>query len=188
MPRAKKDTSITGNSIVAAITSIDDKDIKEAKVSKTSKTSKQVDDAVTAITPVEAKASKKTTPTTKTNTKSEVKATITEAAPKTKEALPKPNTITRLELAGEVAKAVGRMMEITNRDAEAIVSEIILSMTDALKSGDTIEIRGFGVFRQRSRRARRGRNPKTGEPVDVPNKQVVYFKMGKDLKTNFIGK
>jgi integration host factor subunit beta len=74
------------------------------------------------------------------------------------------------------------MMEITNRDAEAVVAEIIQSMIDALQEGNEIEIRGFGSFRLRSRRARRGRNPKTGESVDVPAKRVVYFKMGKDLK------
>jgi integration host factor subunit beta len=87
-----------------------------------------------------------------------------------------------MELTQEVAKAVGRMMEITNQHAEAIVAETINSMIDALTSGDKVEIRGFGSFRLRSRSARRGRNPKTGKPVDVPSKQVVYFKMGADLK------
>lgn len=128
-----------------------------------------------------------TTKTTKEAAKT-AKASTTTATTKAKAAkvapppAPKPNTITRLELAQEVAKAVGSMMEITNRDAEAVVAEIIQSMIDALQEGNEIEIRGFGSFRLRSRRARRGRNPKTGESVDVPAKRVVYFKMGKDLK------
>lgn len=121
------------------------------------------------------KAKTETSSTAKPTVKSKAKAV--EVVP-----VPKPNTITRLELAQEVAKAVGNMMEITNRDAEAIVAEIIESMIDALKEGNEIEIRGFGSFRLRSRRARRGRNPKTGDSVDVPAKRVVYFKMGKDLK------
>ena len=95
---------------------------------------------------------------------------------------PKPKTITRTELIQEVAKAVGQYMEITNRDAEAIVAEIINAMTDSLKEGNEIEIRGFGAFRIRKRQARHGRNPKTGAPVAVPSKAIVYFKIGKTLK------
>lgn len=106
----------------------------------------------------------------------------TKAYPKVKKVEPKPNTISRSELAQSVAKAVGQYMEITNRDAESIVSEIISTMVDSLKNSEEIEIRGFGSFRLRTRRARRGRNPKTGESVDVASKQIVYFKQGKDLK------
>ncbi|MBL8194770.1 MAG: integration host factor subunit beta [Blastocatellia bacterium] len=79
-------------------------------------------------------------------------------------------------------------MEITNRDAEMIVAEIINSMVDSLKTGDEIEIRGFGSFRLRQRNPRNGRNPKTGEAVTVPSKSVVYFKMGKGLKEKFVEK
>ncbi|KAF0250526.1 MAG: integration host factor subunit beta [bacterium] len=135
-----------------------------------------------------ARSTTKTTKEATKNNKAKNETPITPATTKAKAVkvapppVPKPNTITRLELAQEVAKAVGSMMEITNRDAEAIVAEIIQSMIDALQEGNEIEIRGFGSFRLRSRRARRGRNPKTGESVDVPAKRVVYFKMGKDLK------
>jgi len=135
-----------------------------------------------------ARSTTKTTKEATKNNKAKNETPATTATTKAKAAkvapppAPKPNTITRLELAQEVAKAVGSMMEITNRDAEAIVAEIIQSMIDALQEGNEIEIRGFGSFRLRSRRARRGRNPKTGESVDVPAKRVVYFKMGKDLK------
>jgi integration host factor subunit beta len=132
------------------------------------------------------KTTKEVTTTTKNNKEAaktnKAKAEVSSAKAVKAAPAPKPNTITRLELAQEVAKAVGNMMEITNRDAEAIVAEIIQSMIDSLKEGNEIEIRGFGSFRLRSRRARRGRNPKTGDSVDVPAKRVVYFKMGKDLK------
>lgn len=147
----------------------------------------------------------KTTKTTSANSKTaatkasktpevEVKAAPTKAAPAKatpakaaakkapKPVLPKPITITRLELAHEVARAVSQYMEITGQEAEAIVSEIIQAMIDSLKEGNKIEIRGFGSFRLRSRRARRGRNPKTGATVEVPSKSVVYFKLGKELK------
>lgn len=135
-----------------------------------------------------ARSTTKTTKEATKTTKAKIETPTTPATTKAKAAkvvappAPKPNTITRLELAQEVAKAVGSMMEITNRDAEAIVAEIIQSMIDALQEGNEIEIRGFGSFRLRGRRARRGRNPKTGESVEVPAKRVVYFKMGKDLK------
>jgi integration host factor subunit beta len=51
-----------------------------------------------------------------------------------------------------------------------------------LNKGEKIELRGFGSFRVRGRGARRGRNPKTGEPVNIPAKRVPYFKAGKELK------
>jgi integration host factor subunit beta len=55
-------------------------------------------------------------------------------------------------------------------------------MTDALRQGERIEIRGFGSFVVKSRRAREGRNPKTGEIVAVAAKRVPFFKVGKELK------
>ena len=118
----------------------------------------------------------------KTNIKTSSKASATKPYPKVKVPEPKPLTVTRVELAEQVAKAVGRMMEITQRDSEAIVAEILTSMVEGLKKGDKIEIRGFGSFRLRVRQARHGRNPKTGESVDVPSKTIAYFKMGKHLK------
>jgi integration host factor subunit beta len=56
------------------------------------------------------------------------------------------------------------------------------SIIDALKRGEKIELRGFGSFRLRKREPRKGRNPKTGDKVDVPPKRVPYFKPGKELK------
>lgn len=86
--------------------------------------------------------------------------------------------MTKADLIQEVARAA----ELTIKDAEAIVNEIFQAMIDSLKKGDEIELRGFGTFRQRERRARRGRNPKTGQAVEIPPKRVTYFKLGKELK------
>ena len=63
-----------------------------------------------------------------------------------------------------------------------IVETLFESVIGALKSGDKIEIRGFGSFRTRQRKARVGRNPKTGERVDVPAKRVPFFKPSKELR------
>ena len=65
---------------------------------------------------------------------------------------------------------------------EGRVEEVFKNIIQALNRGEKIELRGFGSFRVRSRDARRGRNPKTGEPVDIPAKRVPYFKPGKELK------
>jgi integration host factor subunit beta len=72
--------------------------------------------------------------------------------------------------------------ELTRRDGEVIVETIFEAVIGALKSGDKIEIRGFGSFRTRQRNSRIGRNPKTGERVDVPAKKVPYFKPSKELR------
>ena len=70
----------------------------------------------------------------------------------------------------------------SRRDAEVIVNAVFDSMTDALRHGERIEIRGFGSFVVKQRRAREGRNPKTGELVAVAAKRVPFFKVGKELK------
>jgi integration host factor subunit beta len=72
--------------------------------------------------------------------------------------------------------------ELTRRDGEVIVETIFDAVIGALKSGDKIEIRGFGSFRTRQRNSRIGRNPKTGERVEVPAKKVPYFKPSKELR------
>jgi integration host factor subunit beta len=72
--------------------------------------------------------------------------------------------------------------ELTRRDGEVIVETIFEAVIGALKSGDKIEIRGFGSFRTRQRKPRIGRNPKTGERVDVPAKKVPFFKPSKELR------
>ena len=63
-----------------------------------------------------------------------------------------------------------------------IVDTVFRSIIEALHRGEKIELRGFGSFRLRRREPRKGRNPKTGDKVDVPSKRVPYFKPGKELK------
>ena len=89
--------------------------------------------------------------------------------------------MTKAELVEEVARAA----ELNKRDAEVIVETVFDSIIGALHGGEKVELRGFGSFRTRERGPRRGRNPKTGEPVDVPAKRVPYFKPGKELKEFF---
>ena len=89
--------------------------------------------------------------------------------------------MTKAELVEEVARAA----ELNKRDAEVIVETVFDSIIGALNRGEKVELRGFGSFRTRERGPRRGRNPKTGEPVDVPAKRVPYFKPGKELKEFF---
>ena len=66
--------------------------------------------------------------------------------------------------------------------APALLEAIFDSVVRSLRSGDKIEIRGFGSFRTRQRQARIGRNPKTGARVEVPSKRIPYFKPSKELK------
>ncbi|MGF1477442.1 MAG: integration host factor subunit beta [Geminicoccaceae bacterium] len=68
------------------------------------------------------------------------------------------------------------------RDVEKIVATVFEEITQALVRGDRVELRGFGAFSVRKRSARTGRNPRTGEEVDVPDKSVPYFKTGKELR------
>jgi integration host factor subunit beta len=86
--------------------------------------------------------------------------------------------MTKAELVEEVA----RVAELTKKDSEVIVDEVFKSIIVSLNKGEKIELRGFGSFRVRERGPRRGRNPKTGSPVDIPAKRVPYFKPGKHLK------
>jgi integration host factor subunit beta len=63
-----------------------------------------------------------------------------------------------------------------------IVQTVLDSIIESLQNGEKVELRGFGSFRLRDRSPRQGRNPKTGEKVQVPAKKVPYFKPGKELK------
>ena len=67
-------------------------------------------------------------------------------------------------------------------DAAAAVNVIIDTMQNALGRGERIEIRGFGAFSLHERKARTGRNPKTGEAVEIPTCYKVHFKPGKELR------
>src|SRR5215470_17076245 len=82
----------------------------------------------------------------------------------------------------DLVEEVSRVTELTRKDSEVIVDTLFDSVIKALKEGDKLEVRGFGSFRVRQRNARVGRNPKTGEKVEVPAKRVPYFKPSKELK------
>jgi integration host factor subunit beta len=86
--------------------------------------------------------------------------------------------MTKADLIDEVA----RVTEVTRRDSEVIVETIFDAIVHSLRAGDKIEIRGFGSFRTRQRKPRVGRNPKTGDRVEVPAKKIPFFKPSKELK------
>ena len=69
-----------------------------------------------------------------------------------------------------------------HRDVERIVSTIFEEISAALARGERVELRGFGAFSVKQRAARVGRNPRTGEAVQVATKRLPYFKTGKDLR------
>jgi integration host factor subunit beta len=82
----------------------------------------------------------------------------------------------------ELVEKVANQINLTKKQTEVIVNTVFQSITDSLAEGDKVELRGFGSFRIRERNPRVGRNPKSGEKVDVPAKKVPFFKAGKELK------
>jgi len=86
--------------------------------------------------------------------------------------------MTKADLVEEVIKVAA----LSKKQAEIIVNAVFREIIEALRHDDKIELRGFGSFRVRRRRSRQGRNPKTGDRVDVPSKRIPYFKPGKELK------
>ena len=83
---------------------------------------------------------------------------------------------------GLIEAVADKTPHISKKDTEIVVNTIFDSMTQALKNGERIEIRGFGSFQVKVREAREGRNPKTGEPVHISAKRTPFFKVGKELK------
>ncbi len=81
-----------------------------------------------------------------------------------------------------IEKITEKVEGLSKKQTEVIVATIFESIKGALAKGGKVEIRGFGNFKLRSRNARKARNPKTGESVDVPPKKVPYFKVGKELR------
>ena len=81
-----------------------------------------------------------------------------------------------------IAKLVDANPHLYQRDVERIVSTIFDEISGALAKGDRVELRGFGAFSVKRRPSRQGRNPRTGEAVNVEEKFVPYFKTGKDLR------
>jgi integration host factor subunit beta len=86
--------------------------------------------------------------------------------------------MTKAELVEKVASTI----KLSQKETEVIVGIILQSITESLSAGDKVELRGFGSFRIRERKPRVGRNPKSGELVEVPAKKVPFFKAGKELR------
>ena len=88
--------------------------------------------------------------------------------------------MTKSQLVDEIHKK--RNSDLSKQQIAAITDDIFDSIKDTLAHGERVEIRNFGNFSIRKREARKARNPKTGEPSDVPAKSVPFFKPGKELK------
>jgi integration host factor subunit beta len=82
----------------------------------------------------------------------------------------------------DLINKLAQELNIPKQDAEEGVNIFFEAIREAILNGEEIEIRGFGTFRFRERQPRAGRNPRTGEPVSVPPKKVLYFKPSKILK------
>lgn len=81
-----------------------------------------------------------------------------------------------------ILRLAERNPHLYQRDVEKIVTTIFDEITAALARGDRVELRGFGAFSVKRRDARTGRNPRTGEAVDVHEKFIPFFKTGKQLR------
>ena len=81
-----------------------------------------------------------------------------------------------------IERIVGRQPQLSSKDVELAVKTLLDHMSLTLSSGERIEIRGFGSFSLHYRAPRTGRNPKTGETVDLTGKFVPHFKPGKELR------
>ena len=93
-----------------------------------------------------------------------------------------PETLTKADLSHHLMKR----LEIGKREADLLVNTFLESIIESLSTGEGIELRGFGSFRLRDRKARSGRNPRSGARVEIPPKGVVYFKLGKELRSKLI--
>ena len=88
--------------------------------------------------------------------------------------------MTKADLVREVAQAIGS--RASKKDCGRVVDAFLAAVVETLARGEGIELRGFGTFKVRRRKARTARNPKTGEPVEVPAYDVPVFKPAKDLR------
>ena len=82
----------------------------------------------------------------------------------------------------ELVEVIAQKSRLTKKDCESALNAFIAAITDALKSGDRVQLVGFGVFEVKQRAARTARNPKTNEPVVIPASKLPMFKPGKALK------
>jgi integration host factor subunit beta len=86
--------------------------------------------------------------------------------------------MTKADLVAQVADKI----QLTRQQTDTVVNLVLRCLTEALSRGEHVELRGFGSFRVRQRHPREGRNPKTGQTVQIPAKKVPFFKAGKDLR------
>jgi len=82
----------------------------------------------------------------------------------------------------DIASVLSEKINLNHKVAKVVVDTIVDSIKGAIVKGERVEIRGFGSFSLRSYKSYKGRNPKNGEVVDVPEKKLPYFKVGKELK------
>lgn len=82
----------------------------------------------------------------------------------------------------ELINAVATAADVSKKDAEAVISATLDTITAALKEGEKVQLVGFGSFEVKPRAARLGRNPQTRKPVEIPASKVPVFKAGKALK------
>ncbi len=83
---------------------------------------------------------------------------------------------------GELIEAVANDANITKAQAQAAMDAFVSNVQKALKSGDKVTLVGFGTFSSSTRAARMGRNPQTGQPIQIPQRRVAKFSAGKALK------
>jgi len=93
--------------------------------------------------------------------------------------------MTKADLVEQVADAIGP--GITKKDCALVVDGLLNAIKDALADHNHIEIRGFGTFKVRERKARMARNPRTGERVHVPSRSVPVFKPSKEMRAQVAG-
>ena len=94
--------------------------------------------------------------------------------------------MTKADLVEQVAEAIGP--GITKKDCALVVDGFLNAIKRALAEGENIEIRGFGTFKVRGRKSRMARNPRTGDPVEVPSRAVPVFKPSKHLRARVAGR
>jgi integration host factor subunit beta len=87
----------------------------------------------------------------------------------------------------ELIESVARTHNLPRKQAEAAVNTVFQSLFDAICRSERIEIRGFGSFTTRAYEAYVGRNPRTGDPVEVPPKRLPFFRVGKELRERVTG-
>ncbi|HEY9826092.1 MAG TPA: HU family DNA-binding protein [Stenomitos sp.] len=89
---------------------------------------------------------------------------------------------------GELVDAIAAKVDVTKKDADAILSAALEIIVEAVSAGDKVTLVGFGSFEKRERAAREGRNPKTGEPLKIAATSTPGFTAGKAFKEKVAGK